>query len=293
MLAARQHGVVSTHQLLHLGLTRSAVNKRATAGRLHRLHPGVFAVGHPIVSTEGAYMAAVLACGPNALLSHRSAAALWQLRRSVRSRIDVTAPGRRRRALGRIEVHRTRTLTPSDATRVKNIPCTSLARTLVDLAEVVDRRALERACEQAEILDLFNADAVEDALTRVRGRHGAPKLRAVLGAAVPGPTLTRSELEERFLALCRAARLPHPEVNAWIALDGGEGAEADFLWRAEALIVETDGHATHGTRRAFERDRRRDQRLQLAGYRVIRFTWRQVVGDPAGIAATVKGLLAR
>jgi very-short-patch-repair endonuclease/predicted transcriptional regulator of viral defense system len=291
-IAARQHGVISTHQLLSLGLTRSAVNQRAAAGRLHRVHPGVFAVGHPIVSREGAYMAAVLACGPGALLSHRSAAALWDLRRSERPRVDVTAPGRRRRAIRRIEAHRSRTLGPRDATCVKNIPCTSVARTLVDLAEVVDGRALERACEQAEILNLFNADALEDALVRARGRHGAPRLRAVLGAAVPAETPTRSELEERFLAVCRAARLPRPEVNAWIPLASGEGVEADFLWREQALIVETDGHATHGTRRAFERDRRRDQRLALAGYRVIRFTWRQVASGPGEVAQTVGQLLA-
>jgi hypothetical protein len=291
-IAARQHGVVSTHQLLDLGLTRSAVNQRVAAGRLHRVHPGAFAVGHPILSREGAYMAAVLACGPGALLSHRSAAALWDLRRSERSRIDVTAPGRRRRAIRRIEAHRSRTLVPRDAARVKNIPCTSVARTLVDLAEVVDLRALERACEQAEILNLFNAEALANALARVRGRHGAPKLRAVLGAAAPGETLTRSELEERFLALCGAAGLPRPEVNAWIPFAGGEGAEADFLWRGRGLIVETDGHATHGTRRAFERDRRRDQRLALAGYRVIRFTWRQVARDPGEVAQTVRQLLA-
>jgi very-short-patch-repair endonuclease len=166
-----------------------------------------------------------------------------------------------------------------------------VARTLLDLAEVVDRRALERACDRAEMLRLFDLHAIEDVLERADGRRGAAALRAVLAEDARTTTLTRSELEERFLAVCRSRRLPAPEVNAWIALEEGGGFEADFLFRAQRLDVETDGRHVHDTLRAFEHDRRRDQRLMLAGWRVVRFTWRQVVAEPAVVEATLRALL--
>lgn len=175
-------------------------------------------------------------------------------------------------------------------TRVEGIPCTSLARTLLDLADVVSQRELERACDQAEVLQLFDLHALEDVLERARGRRGVRALRAALTGQATATTLTRSELEEGLLELCRAARLPAPQLNAWIALDGG-GLEADFLWREQRLIVETDGRQVHTTSQAFERDRRRDQRLVLAGWRVVRFTWRQVVREPAIVEATIRALL--
>jgi very-short-patch-repair endonuclease len=293
-LAAQQHGVVTGPQLLAIGLTRNAVLKRVEAGRLHRVHRNVFAVGHPVLSLEGHYLAAVFAGGPGAVLSHRSAAALWDLRPTAQRRIEITVRSPRCTTNTVIQAHRSRTLVPADATRVRGIPCTSIARTLVDLAEVLDRRSLERALEQAEILQLFDLTALTHALARAFGRHGTATLRSALAdAAAASPTVTRSELEERFLALCRRARLPAPEVNAAIAVGPGKYVEVDFLWRANALVVETDGHAAHGTRQAFERDRRRDQRLQLAGYRVVRFTWRQVARHGAEVADTVRRLLDR
>ncbi|HZA89075.1 MAG TPA: DUF559 domain-containing protein [Solirubrobacterales bacterium] len=156
---------------------------------------------------------------------------------------------------------------------------------------MIDRRALERAYEQAEVLGILNLVAVQDVLARSLGRHGATVLRAIVSDLDAGPSLTRSELEERFLAVCDAAGIPRPRVNAWIPLDGG-GVEVDFLWPAQRLAVETDGHRVHGTRQAFERDRRRDRRLLLAGWRVARFTWRQLVRDPEEVAATIRALLA-
>ena len=290
-LAERQHGVVSVAQLRKLGLSPSAIRDRAAAGRLHRVHRGVYAVGHPLLPPRGRWMAAVLACERDAVLSHRSAAALWAIRPTARSGIDVTAPGRTGRRRAGIEVHDAATLEASDVTRVDAIPCTTVPRTLLDLAAVLDRRALERAYEQAEVMGELDVSAVEGLLARSPRRHGLAALRAVVQAAAP-LALTRNELEEQFLAICDAAGVSRPRVNAWIPLAGG-GVEVDFLWPAHRLIVETDGHRVHGTRQAFERDRRRDRRLLLEGWRVVRFTWRQLVRDPDEVAATIRALLAR
>jgi hypothetical protein len=174
---------------------------------------------------------------------------------------------------------------------VDSIPCTALARTLLDLAEVVDRRGVKKAVDQAEVLRIFDLRATDDVLSRASGRRGAAVLAQVL-AEYDGPTLTDQELEERFLLLCLDACLPMPEVNAWITLDDGIAYKADFLWRAERLIVETDGWGSHGTRTAFEDDRRRDRRLKLAGWDVIRFTWRDIEREPDEVTTTLAALWA-
>ena len=288
-LAERQHGVVSLGQLQSVGLTPSGVRSRVRRGPLTRIHRGVYAVGHGRLTMHGLWMAAVLACGPEALLSHRSAAGLLGVRPVNRTRADVTVTSSSVRPRGGIDVHRTSTLQDADVTVVDGIPCTSLARTLLDLAEVIDRRGVERAIDQAERLRLFDLQAVEDVLSRSDGRHGAPVVRAVL-AEYAGPTLTDQELEERFLAMCRAAGFAQPEVNSWIVLADG-AVKADFLWRRERLVVETDGWASHGTRRAFVSDRRRDRRLRLAGWETCRFTWDEVVDDAAEVGATLRRLL--
>jgi hypothetical protein len=291
-IAERQHGVVSLLQLPALGLGARAVRDRVAAGRLHRVHRGVYAVGHPRLTISGRWMAAVLACGPGAVLSHRDAAALWDIRKSGRAAIDVTTPRRGGRSLSGIDVHRTRRLLPQDATNVDGIPCTTVARTLLDLAEVVNRRQVERACDQADLERLLDATALDAVLSRAQGRRGSPVLRAILDGHAIGQTVTRSEMEERFLAVCDRAGLPRPEVNVWIALPHGGHAQADILWREHRLIVETDGRAAHGTRRAFEHDRRRDQRLMLAGWRVIRVTWRQLTQESEELARILQALLA-
>jgi very-short-patch-repair endonuclease/predicted transcriptional regulator of viral defense system len=291
-LAMGQHGVVAAAQLRHLGLSENAVGKWARKGRLHRVHRGVYAVGHGRVTREGRWMAAVLAYGPKAVLSHRSAGALWGLRSDNRARTDVSVPSRSARSRPGIDVHGSVTLAPEDCTREEGIPCTTVARTLLDLGEVLDHRGLERAIEQAEVLRVFDLRAVEDVLERANGRRGAAVLRAVL-AGLEEPALTDTALEERFLMLCRAATLPSPEVNVWLDIDELPAVKADFLWRAERLVIETDGWESHGTRQAFERDRRRDERLKLAGYELLRFTWRRIIADPSGVMRTVVELLAR
>jgi predicted transcriptional regulator of viral defense system len=289
-LAERQHGVVTLAQLRSLGLSGSAVWERAAGGRLRRVHRQVYAVGRGGLTEPGRWMAAVLAYGPDGVLSHRDAAALHGLRGDRRAGVDVTVP---RRARGRlnVEVHVSRTLRPADVVVRERISCTSVARTLVDLGDVLSPRAVERAVEQAEILHSFDLKEVEKALARAGPRRGAGVLRAVL-RELGGPTATKRELEERFLAVCRGASLPQPAVNDWLDL-GGTELQVDFLWRAQRLIVETDGRATHATRQAFERDRRRDQQLTLAGYTVVRFTHRQLADESDRVAHTIAALLAR
>ena len=288
--AREQHGVVSLSQLLDAGLGARGVRHRIAAGRLHRVHPGVYAVGHTQLTRDGRNRAAVLACGADSALSHRSAAHELGVRSSQRSRIDVTSPRRPGRRLANIDAHTSKTLLPRDVIEVDGLRCTSPARTLLDLAEVVSQQQLERACDQAEVLRLFDLKALQDVLDRAHGRRGAKALRAVLADHTIGSTLTRHELEARFLALCRRAGIPQPEVNTWLPLEP-IGIEADFLWRDARLIAETDGRATHLTRYAFENDRRRDQRLTLAGWRVVRFSYRQVVAEPDVVATTLRGLL--
>ena len=291
-LAERQHGVVSLHQLQSLGLGKGAVAKRGREGRLHRIHRGVYALGRPTLTRRGRWMAAVLAYGPRAVLSHRSAAALHGLRADNRATIDVTVPGRCARPRPGIDIHVTGTLTEADVTKVDGIPCTTVARTLVDLGDVVRCREVERAVDQAEVLRLFDLRAVDEAIERAGPRRGPATLRAVL-RGYEQPTLTRRELEERFLAICRTGAVPSPVVNAWVAVADGFSYQVDFLWREQKLAVETDGRDVHTTRKAFEHDRLRDRRLTLAGYTVVHFTWRQVVDDPRGVSEALRDLLAR
>ncbi|MEA2156826.1 MAG: hypothetical protein QOE11_2966 [Solirubrobacteraceae bacterium] len=290
-LAARQHGAVALRQLTDLGLADSTVRTRVARGRLHRVHHGVYAVGHPLLTYAGRCMAAVLACGPGAALSHRSAACHLGLRDDNRRTIDVTSPKRTGRMLDGITAHRGGTLTSGDIAAVDGIPTTTLARTLLDLAEVVPRRQVERAIDRAEILRVLDAKAIGDVLERANGRRGATILQGVLEEIQLGSTITRNDLEEAFLQICRDAGRPPDAANAWIPYPGGGGAEADFLWRAQRLIVEVDGRDVHTTRRAFEHDRRRDQRLMTLGWRVVRFTWRQVLHERRTVAATIQTLL--
>jgi hypothetical protein len=238
-------------------------------------------------------MAAVLSYGPLAVLSHRSAAGLWGLLADNRAKTDISVPLASARTRTGIVVHRSTTLRPDDITTHDAIPTTTVARTLLDLADVVPARQLERAVEQAAVERLFDLRALEAVLSRANGRRGAALLRAVLAEVDDEPGVTASELEERFLDLCRAGGLPEPEVNQWVAVDDGPPVKADFLWRDRRLIVETDGWGSHGTRRGFERDRLRDQRAQVAGWRVLRFSRRQVVREPARVTATTAALLAR
>ena len=281
MLAERQHGVVARRQLVALGVGSRAIDHRLKCGRLHPLHRGVYTVGHRMITQRGRWMAAVLASGSGAVLSHRSAAALWGIRPTGRTSVELTTP---RRLHTRPGLHLHRAVLPADEMTVhEGIPTSTPARTLLDLAAVVHGQALERALDEAEILRLTGPQMLLDRYPR---RRGAVRLRFVLLTS-RSPTSTRTELEDRFLRFVDEHRLPRPETNTIVDV-----YEVDAVWRDARLIVELDGFATHGTRRAFERDRERDRRLTGAGWRVIRLTWRQLAGGQA-LAYELRELLAQ
>lgn len=283
-LADAQYGVVARHQLLGLGLDGDAIKRRVRAGRLHVLHRGVYAVGHTVLKAEGRWLAAVMACGDGAVLSHATAAALWDLQPSASARVHVTAPTTAGRArLAGIVLHRTRR--PIETTIHHAIPVTTPARTLADLADTAPRRVLEKAVEQAEIVRVLDVRAIEAVAAAHPGRAGPRRVLDIVRRYEPAP-LTRSDLERAFLSLCRRHRLPAPRVNARV-----HGREVDFSWPAHRLIVEVDGFRYHGTRAAFERDRARDADLTAAGWRVVRFTDRQVRRESATAAERLGRLL--
>lgn len=263
IIAARQHGVVSVGQLRAAGLSRTAIRRRVESGRLYRLHRGVYAVGHPGISRYGRWMAAALACGEGAAVSHRSAAELWGLLESKGGPIDISVPsdaGRARRS--GIRLHRRVTLAPKALTRRLGIPVTKPARTIADLRGRISGRDLRRAIRQASVL-------------------GWP-----LGSGVDRDP-TRSDLERDFLELCSRRELPAPEVNVRVGPH-----EVDFLWRKARLVVETDGYRYHRGRQAFEDDHARDLDLRARGYDVLHFSYRQVKREPGRVAAAVRDALS-
>lgn len=285
ILASRQHGVVAHYQLLKLGFTRSAVKRRVAAGRLHRIHQGVYAVGHSSLSSNGKLMAAVLAGGPGAVLSHRHAAELWGLHKTSRRAIDVTTTRDVDQRPG-IAPHCVKRLDPAERKVRNGIPVTSVARTLLDLAEVVPRRQLERAVDEAERRRLFDLKQIEAVVARNPGRRGLKPLRSVIENASEPPA-TRTELEHRFADFCHENDLPRPAFNVTV-----EGYEVDAAWLDAKVIVELDSWTFHGGREAFETDRERDTALQLARYRVIRVTWRRLTKHAARLEREMKAALA-
>ena len=287
-LAARQHGVVSRTQLRDAGLSDAAVTRRAAAGRLHRLHAGVYTVGHTVLTQHARWLAAVLACGPDAALSHTSAAALWGLRPTATANIDVTVPRTGKRSRRPIRIHRPRTLQRDETTIKDRIPVTTPARTILDVAATLRQPDLERVLDRNEILELTDYPALA-ATARVHPGHpGARRLLQTLDRHEAGTTLTRSGLERLFLVLCNHHGLPRPKANTTVA-----GKEVDFLFEAQRLIVETDSWTYHRTRTAFENDRVRDAITTAAGYRTLRFTDHHLTADPAGVAATLEAVLAQ
>lgn len=262
------------------------VEEWLSGGRLHAVHRGVFAVGHPRVTDAGRRWAAVLAYGEGALLSHRSAAALWRLA-SQRSRIiDVTALVGRQgidRRTG-IFIHRGR-LHPEDRAVRGGIPITTVARTLFDLAEFVSFKHLESAWEEADRLNMLQLNAVEQVCERGYGRRALKPIRRLLAEA-RADEITRSPLEDLFAAFCRKHRLPTPSFNTTV-LD----YEVDVLWPAQRLAAELDSWEFHRHRAAFERDRARDTALQAAGYRTIRITDRRIANDPTTLLHQLRALL--
>jgi uncharacterized protein DUF559 len=235
-------------------------------------------------------MAAVLACGPSAVLSHRSAAALWGIRPCGSGNVDVTTSSSRRQRPG-ITWH-VANLPADEITSLAAIRVTTVPRTLLDLAAVLDHRGIERALNEAEVRRYADHLSLPALLERHPRRHGAGTIRAILAAGGVGTTLTRSELEERFLRFVVHRGLPRPDLNVPIAVRGGF-VEVDCVWRHARLIAELDGRAVHGTAAAFEGDRARDRALNAAGWRVIRITWRQLTGEARELAEDVGALLGK
>jgi len=290
-IGTRQHGVVTRRQLLAAGLTRGMVASRLGSGRLRRLHRGVFLLGSlqgPLEPERAREMAAVLACGPGAGLSHRSAAWLWGVlpRPNPPAPVDVTVAARTANRRPGIRVHRSADLVAVDITLLDGIPVTTPGRMLRDLSRVVGARDLDLAAARLERRGLIDSKGIRALPARHRGRPGVRLLRAALSSA-DGPALTRSTAEERFLEIVRSGRLPRPRTNVVV-----RGYEVDFLWAAEKLVVEVDGFAFHASRRSFESDRRRDAELAAAGMRVVRVTWRQIVDESDAMLVRVAQALA-
>lgn len=283
-LAARQHGVVSRAQARAVGLSRDAVRRRLQRRALQHLGAGVYAVGHTALTLDSRRMAAVLACGPGALLSHRAAGSALGLLRSAQP-FEVTVPAGRKPRAG-IGIHRSRLIHDEDRAVVRGIPVTSVARTLVDLAEVLGEERLARAVHEAEVMRSFDLRAIERTLARLPGRTGRHRLRRVLAAYRPEPRLLRSDAERALKRLCETHSLAMPQFNVNLA-----GLEVDAYWEDVDVAIEVDGARTHHTRRAFRGDRARDRRLASRGTRVVRVTWWDL-SDEASLAAELRAIRA-
>lgn len=288
-LAERQHGVVGRGQLLEQGLTEGAIDGRLRAGRLHRLHAGVYAVGHRVTSREGRWMAAVLASGPEAVLSHWSAAALWTIRVSSRSIIDITTPHKSRSWSG---IRRHRKALPTDEVTVEEgVPVTTVPRTILDLAATESTDTVGSLLRESEYRQLHDRLSLWDLVERYPGRRGVQKVRTALERLREEPSgRRRSRLEERFTSFLRTHRLPQPRFNDWI-VSGGKRYQVDCHWPGSGQVVELDGWEGHGTRSAFREDRARDRELRVAGCSVTRLTWNQLDDEPDAIASDLRALL--
>jgi very-short-patch-repair endonuclease len=283
-LAARQHGLVARRQLALLGLGEDAIDYRVARGLLHRTHRGVYAVGHTATTGHAVWMAAVLAAGPDAVVSHRSAAALWGVRDTHRSSAEVTCP--RRLDIPGVDSHRT-VLPPDEVTVEHGIPVTTPARTLFDLAAVVTEQQLRHALNEAEIRRLASPLSLDALIARHPRRKGTQALKSALDTQrQTGETITKSRLERRFLELVDAHGLPRPKMNHPLG-----PYEPDALWPEQRLVVELDSYGIHTTRQAFEQDRARDRALTLAGYRVVRITWRQLTTHADALAQQLRAML--
>ncbi|MFL5847189.1 MAG: type IV toxin-antitoxin system AbiEi family antitoxin domain-containing protein [Solirubrobacteraceae bacterium] len=279
-LARTQWGVISVAQLRAMGAADGAAREWLRAGRLIRLHRGVYAVGHDALRREGRWFAAVLACGAGAALSYATAATHLGLRGWAPALIDVSVAAQRRSQPG-IHVHRPRSL-DGDVAIVGGIPTTTATRTIIDLAGTLSLAALESLAAEAEHRGLIDHARLSQARSR--------KLRTIFAGDTP-PARTRSRDETRFLAAIRAAGLPEPESNVWLTHGAGEEWQPDHLFRQERVIVEIDDDR-HRTRRAFELDRAKDATRQADGYATLRFTRRQLRKDPARAVSLVAATLS-
>jgi hypothetical protein len=274
--AADQWSVLSLDELRECGLSRKAVSVRARNGRLHRMYQGVYAVGHPNPPFEGRLLAAVKACGDGAALSHYSAAALWEFVRWDERFPEVSIPAPRNRMHEGVRVHRTSALAPRDLMRHRGIPVTSPARTLLDLASILDYRPLRRAVRQAQSMRRVGIPQLAEVLARLRPRRGASTLARIITA---GPAPTRSELEDVVLDLILRGGLSRPDVNVPMTVSGRR-IVPDFRWPEQRLVVEADGGTWHDHRLVREDDAERQALLEAHGERVVRVTWQQAVARP-------------
>lgn len=287
-LAGRQYGVVARQQLLARGVDSAAIDRRIRRGLLIRLHRGVYAVGHDRLTGDGRRMGAVLAAGPRAVLSHRDAANLHGIGRFGGTRIEVTAPGDAR-GDERLRVFPRRALAHDEVTTVGRIPVTTVARTLVDLGDLLDHERLLRVLAEAERAKLLDLAHVERALARSATRPGPTYARVTAALAehsARGAQLTREELELLLRRLIRTHRLPPAELNANV-----DGDEVDACWPSARLIVEADGWTFHRGRAAFQADRAKSNRLTLRGWTVLRFTHDDVARRPERVAAAIASAL--
>jgi very-short-patch-repair endonuclease len=285
-IAGLQRGRVSRRQLLAVGMTKATIETMLRHGRLYRLHRGVYAVGHLAPIELGRETAALLAMAGDAVLSHGTAAAIWNLR-PPGPEIEVTVVGSVARKRPGIGVHRTTRLHPSERRLHKDLPLTSPARTLLDLAPHVTARELERALDEGLTRRIVRLSQLSDVLSRANGHAGAAMLRALVQDRRP-TTVTRSPTEEIMLKLIRQAKLPPPEMNVRM-----HGYEADFFWREQGVVVEVDSYTYHTSRSAFERDRRKDAVFRSAGLDVLRFSRYQIKAEPYFVIAQVMQALTR
>jgi len=281
-LAKGQHGIVGREQLRGLGLTSSAIGRRVEAGRLHPIHRGVYAVGHTAITRRGRWMAAVLASGDGAVLSHRSATALYGIWGSGVGEIHVSVP-RKVRSTRSIRRHFS-ILSDDEREEVGGIPVTSAARAVLDLAAEKGEAAAESALRELEYLGIYGKVSLPALLARHPNHRGAQACREALEHLRddPGGRL-RSDLEERFIAFLDAKNIPRPRLNAWLSI-GDDRYQVDCLWPEARIIAELDDWQSHGTKRGFRKDRKRDRRLGVAGYRVIRITEDQVLNEADALA---------
>lgn len=294
-LATIQGGVVSLDQLRDEGVTRQAAAGRAKANQLHRVHRGVYAVGHRSVSRTTLLRAALLACGEGAVVSHGTAAAFHGLWDKWPHLIDVTVPNQAGRKIDGVRCRRCRYPEPEEIETREGVVCTTLARTLVDLAGMVSLATLRRIVGRAAIRKKLDLQAVDLAIHNARGRRGLRALELALAPyrTVDGePPDVRSDFETLVLPQLLDLDLPRPGCNVGLHVEG-ERLIVDFLWERERVIVETDGRETHETPVAFQSDRRRDQVLVAAGYRVVRVTWDQIHGEREAVLRRIsRALLA-
>ncbi len=284
-IAARRHGILTHVQLMEAGFSSSSISRAVKAKHLYRVYRGIYSLGHPPSTREAVILAACLACGPDALASHLLAGELHGLNAPLAGALTITTGGRARPRTG-IHIHRSQ-VKAEERSLVDNVPCTSPSRTLADIAATAPV-ALPRAIKEASGRGLLDVPAIEAVIDAVPRRRGAAQIRPLLRQAhVPGKT--RSELERRIFRLCRQADLPLPEMNITLQA-GGRRYEVDCVWRRARLVVECDSR-WHDNPISATDDAKRDQALTIAGWRVHRLRWAQVVGDPEGVASLLAHLL--